>query len=375
MAAIRWLALFAVAVARYAAPVSSQESPAWTVQRGTDDGREVVTASVIARSSPGQYRYEFTMRCDGTTRQARLGSAPPVADTVSAPPIRWYASEPDSSRLLAAIRIAFGTGSPRSVLLRRTQAEQGLLILRASPLGGATGEALSREIGRSADLLFGDVFTGIGMPGRVTILDLAPGEQLALSFDSLPDGERKSVQDLCFARQDRRAEQDRCLQEARRRAAREMEAQFDEVRRDWCESTRRSRRDQLLTMFVASVRQARNGGEELATALTGFVAANPDVIIATTEQSTQSCSDRNFAIDTTRLFEALKSPSTGQGGEQASKQRISYLLAEGIVITRTTQFKLEPPMPSTVSTEWETHVREAEAACRVPEPRPPEFYW
>jgi hypothetical protein len=306
------------------------------------------------------------MQCDGTSRQAHVALAPAVVDTGSPSAIPWSAS--DSSHVLAAIRIAFDAASPRSVFLKKTHAEAGLLVSRKSPLGGAAGEALSQQLGRSPDLLFGDVFAGVGMPGRVTILDLVPGEQIVFSFDSLADADRRIVQDVCFGAAASGAEHARCIQDTSRRVARELEVQFEEEKRGWCESTRESRQNQLIRMFITSVRQARNGGDRLATALARFIDLNPDLVIASTEQSSQLCSDVHFGIDVTRLSEMFQIPGTGQSGTSASKQRMSYLLNEGVVITRTTQFEFELPMPSAVSADWERHMREAEAECQVSPP-------
>jgi hypothetical protein len=214
-----------------------------------------------------------------------------------------------------------------------------------------------------------DPFGDRAMPLRSLRFEgLAANEPVDFRFDSLKGEQRHLVDEACFAEGERRrgenARLSACRKNARTAAQRELETAQDDARRQWCDATRESRREQLISRFLSDVRRARNGGHGLVTALSETLAGNGQAVVPIQHGATQTCHDVHFAIDI-QLLRSAFARAIGPGAtDEAVSRRIAALLDEGITL-RSSDFRFAVPMPERDNARWEQVLAAAEASCKA----------
>lgn len=346
---IGWLAVLITGVTAAAA----QQKDAWRVDRLDSTGaihRLVATTSV---ELPGS-TIQLTMVCHDPMREMFL---------TSSAPLRWQVTQGYPSFRLTAFldgqRIGF-------VFLKQEDERAGRVVAMVVPAGAVMSTNDPQHWDRVQRR---DPFGGRPMPERSMRFEgLIPDTAVEFRFDALSEEQRRAVHQACFAEDQRRhAESLRlsaCLKSARAEAQRALEAAQDEARRQWCDTTREPRREQLISRFLGDVRRARNGGGALASAVAEILATNPDAVVAVQDGSTQTCPDVHFAIDVQLLRPAFARAIGPAATDETISRRLAALLDEGPVV-RSMDLRYEVPMPGADQTQWKAVMAAAEASCKA----------
>ena len=327
--------------------------PGWTFGLKTAPGQvPLLVARTLAepRSSDGT-SYELVLTCSPDTRRTSIASDRAV---------RWQTSARDARDGYIPIAVSVDSRPTQRLVLFREADGLGhvtsaMTVARADVESPRIDAVLRR-------LTF--AFDGKGLPvKRVVVEGLAPGP-VEFRFDTLTDTDRERLRKGCFGMDERRLAENACKKEARARAIQAFEAQMIESKRDWCETTRDARRQQLVATFLRGVAAARNGGAALAEAMAYFITANPDVVMVEETGATQSCPDPHYRIDTKRLRTVLERGVPGQTtSTEIAERRLAELLKEFGVVVSTTGLTFEPRQPTMDRQAWSAAVAAAEAQC------------
>jgi hypothetical protein len=304
------------------------------------------------RSSDGT-SYELILTCSLDTRRTSIASDRAVP---------WQTSARDARDGYIPIGVSVdGRAMQRFVLFR--EADQSGHV--TSPMSVARAEFESPGFGEVLRrLTFG--FDGQGLPVKSVVVEGLAPSPVEFRFDTLTITERARLRKGCFAMDERRLAENACKKEARTRAIQAFEAQVVEAKREWCETTRDARRQQLVDAFLRGVAAARNGGAALADAMAYFIRANPDVVMAEETGATHSCPDPHYRIDTKRLRPLLERGAPGQTtSAEVAERRLAELLKEFGVVVSTTGLTFEPRQPTMDRQAWSAAVAAAESQCTV----------